>query len=86
MADHIRNKHPRDPNQLGKIIVDISAGDIEDRNPTAEVRGAKVAKPAGHGQERLLWHQEAAIPEVASLSGSGWLDTEDKPRYDKRLR
>jgi hypothetical protein len=26
-------KRPRDPNQLGKLIVDISVGEVEDRAP-----------------------------------------------------
>ena len=26
-----RKKRPRDPNQLGKLIVDISVGEFEDR-------------------------------------------------------
>lgn len=32
MADQIR-KRPRDPNQLAKMLVDIVAGDIEDKEP-----------------------------------------------------
>jgi hypothetical protein len=29
-------RRPRDPNQLGKLIVDISVGEVEDRVPTPE--------------------------------------------------
>jgi hypothetical protein len=29
-------RRPRDPNQLGKLIVDISVGAVEDRVPTPE--------------------------------------------------
>jgi hypothetical protein len=43
MVDHTRKKRPRDPNQLGKMIVDISVGEIEDRAPTAEERGKDPA-------------------------------------------
>lgn len=32
MADSIR-KRPRDPNQLAKMLVDIVAGEIEDKEP-----------------------------------------------------
>ena len=28
MADHPHKKRPRDPNQLGKMIVDISVGEV----------------------------------------------------------
>ena len=31
MSERTHKKRPRDPNQLGKMIVDISVGDIEDR-------------------------------------------------------
>lgn len=41
-------KRPRDPNQLGKMIVDISVGDIEDRQPDHRGRagGQLVASQA----------------------------------------
>ena len=29
-------KRPRDPSQLGKMIVDIATGEVEDRDPTPE--------------------------------------------------
>jgi hypothetical protein len=32
-------KRPRDPSQLAKLIVDIAAGDVEDRPPTPEEQG-----------------------------------------------
>jgi hypothetical protein len=34
MPDH--RKRPRDPNQLGKLIIDIATGQVEDRPPTPE--------------------------------------------------
>jgi hypothetical protein len=34
-------RRPRDPNQLGKLIVDISVGEIEDRAPTPAIRSGK---------------------------------------------
>jgi|GEM_PF-337794 len=43
MVDHTRKKRPRDPNQLGKMIVDISVGEVEDRGPTAEEQGKDPA-------------------------------------------
>lgn len=39
MADRTHKKRPRDPNQLGKMIVDISVGEIEDRTATATEQG-----------------------------------------------
>ncbi len=37
-------KRPRDPNQLGKLIVDISVGEVEDeRVPTPEEEGKNPA-------------------------------------------
>jgi hypothetical protein len=31
MPDRSRKRRPRDPNQLGKFIVDIATGDVEDK-------------------------------------------------------
>jgi hypothetical protein len=36
-------RRPRDPNQLGKLIVDISVGEVEDRVPTPEEEGKSAA-------------------------------------------
>jgi hypothetical protein len=42
-------KRPRDPNQLGKLIVDISVGDVEDRVATPDDEGKDPAAVAmGH--------------------------------------
>ena len=38
-----RPKRPRDPNQLGKLIVDISVGEVEDRVLTPEEEGKNPA-------------------------------------------
>jgi len=38
-----RPKRPRDPSQLGKLIVDISTGDVEDSLPPTE-DGTKTQK------------------------------------------
>lgn len=40
--DKIR-KRPRDPNQLAKMLVDIVAGEIEDREPAPEEQGKDPA-------------------------------------------
>ena len=41
MTDH--RKRPRDPNQLAKMLVDIVAGEIEDRPLTPEEEGKDPA-------------------------------------------
>jgi hypothetical protein len=49
MLDRSR-KRPRDPNQLGKLIIDISTGAIED---TGEIPGAEQKNPAAVALGRL---------------------------------
>ena len=44
MSDH--RKRPRDPSQLAKMIVDIAAGEVEDRPPTAEEQGKSATAVA----------------------------------------
>lgn len=44
MPDH--RKRPRDPNQLGKLIIDIATGQVEDRPPTPEEQGKDPAAAA----------------------------------------
>jgi hypothetical protein len=44
MSDH--RKRPRDPSQLAKLIVDIAAGEIEDRKPTPAEEGKNPAAVA----------------------------------------
>ena len=39
-------KRPRDPSQLAKLIVDIAAGDVKDRKPTAAEQGKDPAAAA----------------------------------------
>jgi hypothetical protein len=38
-----RAKRPRDPNQLGKLMIDIATGQVEDRPPTPEEQGKDPA-------------------------------------------
>ncbi len=49
MIERTRKKRPRDPNQLGKMIADISVGEVEDRAATAEELG-KSAKAVTRGK------------------------------------
>jgi len=45
MAEKHR-KRPRDPSQLGKFIVDVATGQVEDRPPTPEEEGKDPAAVA----------------------------------------
>ncbi|HEY4896660.1 MAG TPA: hypothetical protein VII01_11275 [Solirubrobacteraceae bacterium] len=38
-----RSRRPRDPNQLGKLIVDIATGEVEDEQPDEGKNPAAVA-------------------------------------------
>jgi hypothetical protein len=50
-----RLNRPRDPIQLGKLIVDIATGQIEDRVPIQEESpGAKLAKKGGNARAAKL--------------------------------
>jgi hypothetical protein len=44
MAEH--RKRPHDPSQLGKFIVDVAAGQVEDRAPTPEEQSKDPAAAA----------------------------------------
>jgi hypothetical protein len=44
--DQKHPKRPRDPNQLGKAIIDIATGQKPDRNPTPEEEGKDPAAAA----------------------------------------
>jgi hypothetical protein len=50
-----RLKRPRDPIQLGKLIVDIATGHVEDRMPESETSdAAKIAKKGGNARAAKL--------------------------------
>ena len=42
-------KRPRDPNQLGKLIVDISVGEAEDRAPEGPPKNEAAAEMGRKG-------------------------------------
>lgn len=56
MAEPPRKKRPRDANQLGKMIVDISVGEIEDREPSRRGRAGGLA--GGPARSRTLSKSE----------------------------
>jgi hypothetical protein len=74
MADH--RKRPRDPNQLGKLIIDIATGQVEDRPPTPEEQGkdaAAVAMGRKGGQARAKAVNKRRRTEIASKAArSRW--------------
>jgi hypothetical protein len=39
-----RPKRPRDPNQLGKFIVDVATGEVDDREPPTDKDPAAVER------------------------------------------
>ena len=50
-----RLKRPRDPIQLGKLIVDIATGQVEDHQPDQqETRAVKLAKQGGRARATKL--------------------------------
>ena len=50
-----RLKRPRDPIQLGKLVVDIATGQVEDRAPDQEETSAiKLAKQGGKARAAKL--------------------------------
>jgi hypothetical protein len=57
-------KRPRDPNQLGKLIVDIATGDVEDtapddgKNPAAVELGRKGGLKGGKARAAKMTPKE----------------------------
>jgi len=54
-----RLKRPRDPIQLGKLIVDIATGQVEDsvedsRDPKAVERGKRGGRTGGEARAKVL--------------------------------
>ena len=64
-------KRPRDPNQLGKLIVDIATGEVEDkvseqkRNPKRRGRAGGL-KGAAVRARKLTPEQRAEIARIAA--------------------
>ena len=66
-----RPKRPSDPNQLGKLIVDLSTGDAEDQPQPAENPATEFARKGGlkGGRARadaLTPERRRAIAQVAA--------------------
>ena len=65
-------KRPRDPNQLGKLLVDISTGEIEDtvsvkkKRPSAQRAGGLVGSEAR--RKKLTPEQRREIAKIAATA------------------
>src|ERR1700730_14861216 len=67
-------KHPRDPNQLAKSIIDIATGQKPDRDPTPEEQGkdpAAVALGKKGGKARSDRLSEQRRKEIAAKAAAG---------------
>jgi hypothetical protein len=76
MANEPRKKRPRDANQLGKMVVDISVGDVEDREPAARGRAGGLAGGAARARsltpaERARIAKKAAKARWGTASAAG---------------
>jgi hypothetical protein len=61
-----RSGRPRDPNQLGKLIVDIATGEVEDEQPDASKDPAAVALGRKGGLKGGKVRAERMTPEQRS--------------------
>jgi hypothetical protein len=70
-------KRPRDPSQLAKLIVDIAAGEVEDRPPTPEEQGknpATVESGRAGGKKRAVLLTPKQRQEIARKAAkSRWV-------------
>lgn len=75
MPNRTRKKRPRDPNQLGKLVVDISVGAVEDcsprkdegKLPAAVELGRRGGLKGGHARAASLsTHERQAIAKRAA--------------------
>jgi hypothetical protein len=71
-----RLKRPRDPIQLGKLIVDIATGQIQDLVPDQEESpGAKLAKQGGKARAaKLSAKRRREIAQQAAQARWGTID------------
>jgi hypothetical protein len=73
-----RSRRPRDPNQLGKLIVDIATGEIEepegDKNPAAVELGRKGGLKGGKARAAKM------TPEQRSEAAKRAAEARWKPK------
>jgi hypothetical protein len=54
-----RKKRPRDPVQLGKLIVDIATGQTEDREDDGKnAAAAELGRKGGHARARAMTDEQ----------------------------
>jgi hypothetical protein len=72
-----RPKRPRDPIQLGKLIVDIATGQVADEEPSGKAEGAVArGKKGGPARARSLTAEERA--EIARVAAQArWKKSRD---------
>jgi len=65
-----RPKRPRDPNQLGKLIVDLSVGEASEAEPIPDSPAAQFARQGGlkGGKARAATLTAARRHEIAVLA------------------
>jgi hypothetical protein len=78
MHDRSSSSRPRDPNQLGKLIVDISVGEVEDprgiqtKNPAAVSLGRLGGQKGGKARaEKLSPERRSEIAQQAAFARYG---------------
>ena len=72
-----RLKRPRDPIQLGKLVVDIATGQLEDRVPDQEESAAaKFAKKGGKARAAKLSANRRQ--EIARRAAQARWEADDK--------
>jgi hypothetical protein len=81
MPDRSSSSRPRDVNQLGKLIVDISVGEVEDprvkheKNPAAVALGSLGGRKGGKARAASL--SDERRHEIAQKAAQArWRDTE----------
>lgn len=68
-------KRPRDPNQLGKLVVDIATGQVEDEIPEAKpVHQGKRRGGLKGGRARAQALDPARRSEIASVAAKARWD------------
>ena len=68
-------KRPRDPNQLGKLVVDIATGQVEDRAESRNVHQVKRAAGIKGGSARAQSLTPERRSEIALMAAKArWED------------
>jgi hypothetical protein len=68
-----RPKRPRDPNQLGKLIVDLSVGEASEATPVPDSPAVEFARQGGlkGGQARAVALTPERRREIARIAAKG---------------